>query len=76
MKLLTQTIALTMALTITAGAFAQSPTSPANATRQRKATTGDAPQTTFDAKPSTDPAKAGDAAVDKDKGPAVDGPFP
>ena len=75
MKLLTQTIALTMALTITAGAFAQSPTSPANATRQRKATTGDAPQTTSEAKPSNDPATTGDAAVDKDKSPGADGPF-
>src|SRR5712671_2951797 len=75
MKLLTQTIALTMALTITAGAFAQSPTSPANATRRRKATTGDAPPTTSEAKPSNDPATTGDAAVDKDKSPAADGPF-
>jgi polysaccharide export outer membrane protein len=75
MKLLIQTTALGMALMITAGAFAQSPTSPANATRQRKATTGDAPQTTSEAKPSTDPATARDAAVDKDKGLAADGPF-
>ncbi|MDX6289967.1 MAG: hypothetical protein QOH42_1766, partial [Blastocatellia bacterium] len=75
MKLLTKTIALGMALIITAGAFAQSPTSPANATRQRKATTGDAPQTTSEAKPSTDPATARDAAVDKDKSLGADGPF-
>jgi polysaccharide export outer membrane protein len=74
MKLLTQTIALAMALTFTAGTFAQSPTT---ATRQRKATTGDAPQTTPEAKPKADPATAGDAAVDKDKSKsaATDGPF-
>ena len=52
MKLLTQTIALGMALIFTAGTFAQSPTS---ATRQRKATTGDASQTTSEAKPTNDP---------------------
>lgn len=74
MKLLTKTIALTMALIFTTGTFAQSP---ANATRQRKATTGDAPQTTADAKPSTDPAKTSDAAADKDKSKTAtdDGPF-
>jgi polysaccharide export outer membrane protein len=74
MKLLTQTIALGMALIFTAGNFAQSP---ANATRQRKATNGDAPQTTSEAKPNTDPAMASDAAMDKDKGKSLttDGPF-
>jgi len=73
MKLLTQTIALAMALIFTAGVFAQSPT---NATRQRKATTGDAPQTAPEAKPNADPAMTGDA-VDKDKSKtaAADGPF-
>jgi len=77
MKLLTQTIALGMALTITAGTFAQSPTSPANATRQRKATTGDAPQTAPETKPNTDPSMASDTAADKDKSktPTADGPF-
>lgn len=77
MKLLTQTIALGMALTITAGTFAQSPTSPINATRQRKATTGDAPQTAPEAKPNTDPSMASDAAADKDKSKSAttDGPF-
>jgi polysaccharide export outer membrane protein len=74
MKLLTQTIALTMALTITAGTFAQSPTT---ATRQRKATNGDTPQTSTEAKPNTDPAITSDAAVGKDKSKpvAADGPF-
>jgi polysaccharide export outer membrane protein len=73
MKLLTQTIALTMALTFTAGTFAQSPI---NATRQRKAT-GDAPQTAAEVKPNTDPAMTNEAAVDRDKSkPATaDGPF-
>jgi polysaccharide biosynthesis/export protein len=74
MKLLTQTIALTVALTITGGAFAQSPTT---ATRQRKVTPGNAPQTAPDVKPNTDPAMASDAAVDKDKSKTVtaEGPF-
>ncbi len=73
MKLLTQTIALTLVLTFAAGTFAQSPI---NATRQRKAT-GDAPQTAAEVKPSTDPAMTSDAPVDKDKSkPAkADGPF-
>src|SRR6266404_1577551 len=74
MKLLTQTIALTMALTITAGTFAQSPTSPTTATRQRKATNGDVPQTPTEVKPNTDPAVTSDAAVDKDKGKQATGP--
>jgi polysaccharide export outer membrane protein len=74
MKLLTQTIALAMALIFTAGTFAQSPT---NATRQRKATTGDAAQTASEAKPGANPATTTDAVVDKDKREtaAVDGPF-
>ncbi len=77
MKLLTQTIALTMALTITAGAFAQSPTSPTSATRQRKATNGDAPQTPAEVKPNTDPAVNNGAVVDQDKSKTAtaDGPF-
>jgi polysaccharide export outer membrane protein len=77
MKLLTQTIALTMALTITAGTFAQSPTSATSATRQRKATNGDAPQTPAEVKPKTDAATTSDAAVDKDKSrtATADGPF-
>ena len=74
MKLLTQTIALAMALIFTAGIFAQSPT---NATRQRKAFTGDAAQTASEAKPGANPATTTDAVVDKDKSKtaAVDGPF-
>jgi polysaccharide export outer membrane protein len=73
MKLLTQTIALAMALIFTAAAFAQSPT---NATRQRKATTGDAPQTAPEAKPTPVPATAAEPAPDKDKPKtSSDGPF-
>ena len=74
MKLITQTIALAMALIFTAGTFAQSPT---NATRQRKATTGDTPQTASEAKPGANPATTSDAVVDKDKSKtaAADGPF-
>jgi polysaccharide export outer membrane protein len=73
MKLLTQTFALAMALIFTAGAFAQSPT---NATRQRKATTGDAPQTAPEAKPTPVPATAAEPAPDKDKPKtSSDGPF-
>jgi protein involved in polysaccharide export with SLBB domain len=68
MKLLTQTIILATALLLTAGAFAQSPT-PAGATRQRKATTEGASQTTApvtsEVKPNVDPAVTSDAAVDK-----------
>ena len=78
MKLLTQTIVLAMALLLTAGAFAQSPTSPTNATRQRKATTGGATQTATEVKTNNDPAMAGDAAADKDKSKtsaAGSGPF-
>jgi len=74
MKLITQTIALAMALIFTAGTFAQSPT---NATRQRKATTGDTPQTASEVKPGANPATTSDAVVDKDKSKtaAADGPF-
>jgi polysaccharide export outer membrane protein len=79
MKLLTQTIVLAMALIFTASAFAQSPTplsptptSPSSATRQRKATTDEAPQTTPEVKPNVDPATARDAAVDKDKSKTAD----
>jgi polysaccharide export outer membrane protein len=77
MKLLIQTIALGMALVFTTGTFAQSPTSPINATRQRKATTGDVPQTAPEAKPNTDPSMASDAAADKEKSKTAtaDGPF-
>jgi len=67
MKLLTQTFVLATALVLTASAFAQSPTSPENVTRQRKATTGVAPQTAPEVKPDSNPPKASDAAVDKDK---------
>src|SRR2546428_4577899 len=67
MKLLTQTLVLATALLLTASAFAQSPTSPENVTRQRKATTDVAPQTAPEVKPDSNPAKASDAAVDKDK---------
>jgi len=67
MKLLTQTIVLALALIFTASAFAQSPTSPANVTRQRKATTAAAPQAAPEMKPNSDPAMTSDAAVDKDK---------
>ena len=74
MKLLTQTNILAMVLLLSAGAFAQSPT---NATRQRKATTGDAPQAASVEKPNNDPATASNAAADKDtsKTSAADGPF-
>jgi len=74
MKLITQTIALAMALIFTAGTLAQSPT---NATRQRKATTGDTPQTASEAKPGANPATTSDAVVDKDKSKtaAAEGPF-
>jgi protein involved in polysaccharide export with SLBB domain len=88
MKLLTQTIVLATALGLSATAFAQSPTSPASATRQRKATTEGVPQTaspvTPEVKPNVDPAMPNDAVVDKDqsKAPATsagvksnDGPF-
>jgi polysaccharide export outer membrane protein len=74
MKLLTQTIVLATALLLTASAFAQSPTqptSPENVTRQRKATTGVAPQTAPAVKPASDPAVTSDAAVDKDKSKAA-----
>ena len=60
MKLLTQTVVLAIAMAVSAGAMAQSPT---NATRQRKATTGEqTTPTSTDAKPtgdSTAPADAG-----------------
>lgn len=67
MKLLTQTFILATALLLTASAFAQSPTSPANVTRQRKATTDVAPQAAPEVKPNSDPALPSDAAVDKEK---------
>jgi len=68
MKLLTQTIVLAMALVFAAGAIAQSPTSPTSpVTRQRKATTDGAPQTTPEVKPANDPAITTDATADKDK---------
>jgi len=67
MKLLTQTFVLATALVLTASAFAQSPTSPENVTRQRKATPNVAPQTAPEVKPDSNPAKASDTAVDKDK---------
>jgi polysaccharide export outer membrane protein len=67
MKLLTKTLVLASALLFAAGAFAQSPTSPANATRQRKATTDGTPQTAPELKPSTDAAVNNDAAVDQNK---------
>ena len=52
MKLLTQSIVLAIAMAVSAGAMAQSP---ANATRQRKATTGEqTTPTSTDAKPSSD----------------------
>ena len=52
MKLLTQTIVLAIAMAVSAGEMAQSP---ANATRQRKATTGEqTTPTSTDAKPSGD----------------------
>jgi polysaccharide export outer membrane protein len=88
MKLLTQTIVLATALGLSATAFAQSPTSPASATRQRKATTEGVPQTpppvTPEVKPNVDAAMPSDAVIDKDqsKAPATsagvksnDGPF-
>jgi len=70
MKLLTKTIVLATVLMIGSGAFAQSPTSPtapASATRQRKATTDGAPQTSPEVKPNSDPVMTSDPNVDKDK---------
>ena len=67
MKQLTQTFVLATALVLTASAFAQSPTSPENVTRQRKATTGVAPQPAPEVKPDSNPAKTSDPAVDRDK---------
>jgi polysaccharide biosynthesis/export protein len=70
MKLLTQTIVLATALIITAGAFAQAPTSttsPANATRQRKATTDGVQPATPEVKPDSDPALTSDPSVDNRK---------
>src|SRR6266480_2339536 len=64
MKLLTQIFVLATTLLFTASAFAQSP---ANVTRQRKATTDVAPQAAPEVKPNSDPAMTSDAAVDKDK---------
>jgi polysaccharide export outer membrane protein len=71
MKLLTQTIVLTLALIFAAGAFAQTGTSPANVTRQRKATTDVTPTATPEVKPDSDPAVTSDATVDKDKSKAT-----
>jgi polysaccharide export outer membrane protein len=69
MKLLIQTIVLATALGLSASAFAQSNTSPANATRQRKATTEGvpqtAPQTPAEVKPNIDQATKTDAAMDQ-----------
>jgi protein involved in polysaccharide export with SLBB domain len=67
MKLLTQTIVLTTTLLFTASAFAQSEASPANATRQRKATTDVAPQKSPETKPVVDPVVTTPAVVDQDK---------
>jgi len=61
MKLLTQTIVLAIAMAVSAGAMAQSP---ANSTRQRKATTGE--QTT---PASTDTKPSGDSTAPTDTGP-------
>lgn len=75
MKLLTQTFVLATALLLTAGAFAQSPTSPTSATRQRKATTEGVPQTapvTPEVTPKVEPAVTIDASVDKGVDKAVD----
>src|SRR5260221_1592476 len=79
MKLLTQTIVLAMVLIFTASAFAQTPTplsptptSPSSPTRQRKATTDEAPQTTPEVKPNVDPAPTREAAFDKAKSKTAD----
>ena len=61
MKLLTQTILLAIAMAVSSVAIAQSP---ANATRQRKATTGE--QTT---PTSTDAKPSGDSTAPTDSGP-------
>jgi polysaccharide export outer membrane protein len=73
MKLLTQTIVLAIAMAISAGAMAQSPT---NATRQRKTTT----TVTTEAVPQTAPqptsdVKPGDSTTATDVGPSS-GPTP
>lgn len=69
MKLLTQTFVLATALLLTAGAFAQSPTSPTSAIRQRKATTEGVPQTaapvTPEVTPKVEAPVTSDASVDK-----------
>jgi polysaccharide export outer membrane protein len=73
MKLLTKTIVLATALMISSSAFAQSqvpptsPASPANATRQRKATTDGVPQTSPEVKPTSNPAVASEPNADQDK---------
>jgi len=67
MKLLTKTLVLTIALLFTAGAFAQSGTTPTSVTRQRKAITDGAPQKAPEVKPASDSAVTTDAAVDKNK---------
>ena len=63
-KLLTQTLGLTIALTIAAGAFAQSPGN----TRQRRTVSDVAQDTAAAEKPASEPTdKAGDKAGDKSK---------
>lgn len=69
-KLLTQTLVLLMALTITAGAFAQSPTT---ATRQRRSGTDNAQPASDSAKPGADDkssdVKASDSKAAETKSP-------
>lgn len=78
MKLLTQTLVLAFAMTIAAGALAQSPSS---ATRQRKATPDPTPGAVPAVKPSGDQPTPADAIGDQDKtklspaNPADSGPF-
>ena len=73
MKLLTQTLVLAIAFTITASTFAQSPT---NATRQRRTASDGTQQTAGEEKPASETttanvkpgaAKAGDKTKDKSK---------
>lgn len=69
MKLFTQTIVLAIAMAIGAGAMAQSPT---NATRQRKATTGEqTTPTSTDTKPSADSIAPTDAGPFSEPTPAT-----
>jgi protein involved in polysaccharide export with SLBB domain len=70
MKLLTQTLVLAIALTISATAFAQTPTS---VTRQRKATPDNAPSSAQPA--ATEDKPAADAAMPADK-PVADAAAP